>query len=415
MDERLANLEREVERLNNIIQTTGMINQMKLEMYRDIIELNTDIKLTRTTGVDPKKSPVIVPKKSSTPVVAPKKSPVVVPITGSSPSPPPLALPPPIIPTFDSAKETDLILKISTNKNFSRNLMELQKLRTRVFTTTPLDTYKGICSSHVSQLTKIFKDKGFTDKKIETTVSRGLTSLEMRLIRYTNYFNTNLEPDDLKNLNANLIADISRPGSHKNVYDPSVISTSMMNYSIALLPLHANIQRVLFNEAHPATVIYNTPSKKTSDPYSFYTLTTDEDGVRSWTMDCRLEEMTLHLKNDLLPYCVSIFREMYCDVFGDNIYREDYKKRCILTECDCEQLLGNMMILASNVSLNDMLRNLIKTNSTLADPDTKTDKFNITSDDNLQKRRWKEFNATNDDILPQLFDSITPAQVASFK
>jgi len=316
---------------------------------------------------------------------------------------------------FDSTKEEELILKISTNKNFSRNLTELQKLRTRVFTTTPLDTYKGICSSHVSRLTNIFKDKGFTDKKIETTVSRCLTSLEMRLIRYPNYFNTNIEVDDLKNLNVNLITEINNSNNRVSVYDPSIISTSLMNYSMALLPLHANIQRVLFNDARTPTVIYKMPSKKTSDPYSFYTLVSEEDGVRSWTMDCRLEDMTLHLKNDLLPYCVSIFREMYCDVFGDNTYREDYKKRCILTECDCEQLLGNMMILASNASINDMLRNLIKTNSTLVDADTEANKFNITSDDNLQRRRWKEFKATHDDILPQLFDSITQSQITSFK
>jgi hypothetical protein len=399
MDDRISKLETEIERLKNIIEeirNTEMINRVKIDMYREIIELNTDIKLTRpqpeishgdeTKVVEPE---VIEPKVVEPEVIEPK-------VVETKPK---HELPHKAM--IDHVRESELFNKIAINKNFSKNMIELQKLRSCIFTDTHLEEYTTICKSHADKLTKLFKDKGFTDKKIASTIGRALTSFEMRLVRYINYFNTKLEVDDMKNLNTNLMNDIRRRSCE--FYDPSVISSGLMNYSLAILPLKTNLQRVLFTT--PPTIAYKTTPKKTSDPYSFYALTSRDGETRIWTMDCRLEELTLHIKNDLLPYAIRLFRDMYNDVFGDNTYREGYTKRCILTECDCEQLMQNILTLASNALLNDVLQEVVRSNSSLTEDECKSSKFNIQGDDNLQKRRWKEFKTTKDDVESQLFDA----------
>ena len=130
-------------------------------------------------------------------------------------------------------------------------------------------------------------------------------------------------------------------------------------------------------------------------------------------MDCRLEETTTAIRNDLLPFMINTFRELYRDIFGDNEYRSDYKTKCQLTECDCEQLLNNIFILASNNSFNSLIRNLVKEHSTYTPTDN--DKFNIQSDDAMQKRRWKSFCDIDEAVSIRLFDTISSEEIKQFE
>ncbi len=77
-------------------------------------------------------------------------------------------------------------------------------------------------------------------------------------------------------------------------------------------------------------------------------------------MDCRLEDLTNSISNNMIPYMIDNFRKMYKDVFGDNDYRVDYKKRCQLTDCDCEQLVKNIFTLADPKSASKLLCDLVR-------------------------------------------------------
>ena len=62
-------------------------------------------------------------------------------------------------------------------------------------------------------------------------------------------------------------------------------------------------------------------------------------------MDCRLEYFTNNFIAQILPYLITKFRQIYNDVFHDNCYRENYKMQSQILECDCEQLLQNIIFL----------------------------------------------------------------------
>jgi hypothetical protein len=312
--------------------------------------------------------------------------------------------------TYNTIK--DLLEKIRSSKTYSKSMSDLQKSRDTLLIVIGLEEYKKLCSSHITTLTEIFTEKGFSDKKIETQISKGLSSLEMRLVKYTNYFNSHLAVDDVRKITDALEYNQTKPIGY-NVFSSTEITMGLINYGSVLASVKLNLQRVLFNQGGMKNLIYIANQKSTKgDPFSFYSLESISNNKRSWNMDCRLEELTSSIRNDLLPYMIKTFRELYKDVFGDNDYRVDYKMKCQLTECDCEQLLTNVFLVASNNQLNSLLKNLVREHSTHTK--TEDDKFNIQSDDAMQKRRWKSFCDLEDSVTAQLFDTIKPDEIKAF-
>ena len=111
-----------------------------------------------------------------------------------------------------------------------------------------------------------------------------------------------------------------------------------------------------------------------------------------------------------------MFRKIYCDVFSDNIFRLDYQSKSTITEFDCEQLLQNTIMLSKPIDLCKLVQSIIIKNCTLVS--TESDKFNMKSDDKLQKKRYSngEFGNCYDfnDTIKSLFDGINQADIDRF-
>lgn len=402
MEDRISKLENELVELRQHLVVKDAVNEARIAIYRDIIRLNTDIKLdkptvrteTGETGESPRNRwvPIQQPKPEVPDPVTPDE---VEPRTSSAPD-----------------RASEILNRIKVNKNYSRNLVELRTLRVELFSDGDIESYKAVCNEHKDKLLVIFAEKGFSDKKIESQIRKALTSFEVRLIRYNNYFNTHLDVDEVKRIGDNLTRGWVTH-THSAIFNSDRILESIHNYGIALFPLKQTLQRILSHPEHGPSVIYRKPEKEGGDSYSFYTLDVIEGETKKWVMDCRLEDLTTLIKSDLYPYCTNMFKQIYKDVFGDNVYRKDYKSRCQLTEFDCEQLIANILILSSNESLNCLLQQLVKDSATVEDNPNYV--YNIKGDDNLQKRKWKEFRATTQDYITDLFDTITPSDISEFK
>jgi hypothetical protein len=152
-----------------------------------------------------------------------------------------------------------------------------------------------------------------------------------------------LEIDEIEKLDK--VLDLGKQSSKQYiVYNSLTIFNCFYNYGVILFPIKKNLERYLFNSYDLWNIIYLPLPKNTDDdPYSFYVLDKLSKEKRYWKMDCRLEDLSSNLIANLLPYMISMFRKLYRDVFGDNDFRKDYSSKCQITECDCEQLLQNII------------------------------------------------------------------------
>jgi len=398
IEHRINQLELKVEELTSILN----IERAKADIYRELLIYNTDIKF-KPEQPKPHKKAVVnldIELKTNNKVVV-EVIDTVLPIISYDKL---------ITETYNTMN--DSLAKIRSLKTFSKSMNDLQKTRDTLLVVIGLEEYKKLCNSHVTTLTEIFTEKGFSDKKTETQISKGFSSLEMRLIKYTNYFNSHLAVDDVRKITEALERSQTKTIGY-TVFSSTEVTTGLINYGSVLVNMKLNLQRVLFNQGGMKNIIYIANPKSTKcDPFSFYTLDSITDKKRSWNMDCRLEELTTSIRNDLLPYMINTFRELYKDVFGDNDYRVDYKMKCQLTECDCQQLLTNIFLVVSNNQLNSLLKTLVRDNSTHIKTDD--DKFNIQSDDAMQKRRWSSFCDSEDSVTNQLFDTIKLDEIKQF-
>ena len=177
-----------------------------------------------------------------------------------------------------------------------------------------------------------------------------------------------------------------------------------------MFELRECVERCLINKYGFQNIIYlSRPKSSIKDPYSFYTLEKIKEDKRCWKMECRLEDFSIDFTDNVLPYCISLFRKIYKDVFEDNIYRPDYMTKSQILEFDCEQLVQNIILLAQPISLYKMFHELIISKSTFTS--TESDKFNLYGDDKLQQKRFESNTNDSDEdtcqIIKRLFDGIS--------
>jgi hypothetical protein len=237
--------------------------------------------------------------------------------------------------------------------------------------------------------------------------------MDLRLLRYNGYFNSNVDIDEIQRLRENL--DTLTPSSNEHVVlNTDTICEKMYNYGSILFPLKTNLLRVLFNSSGMNNLIYlHLENSTKNDPYSFYYLESINQKKRFWKMDCRLEDFTNSIINNLVPYMIDHFRKIYRDVFGDNDYRVEYRQRCQLTDCDCGQLVQNIFTLSDHKTTSKLIRELVRDNATHVRDEN--DNFNMFSDDALQKKRFSKNNKDYlVDIPKRLFDTISIDEMKDF-
>jgi hypothetical protein len=276
-----------------------------------------------------------------------------------------------------------------------------------------LASYKNLLSEQIRMMESIFREKNYTEKKSSTIISNGLTALESRLLSYGSYTQTHIEIDEIQKLEISLELEKYSPKEYVQ-YDSVAFVNYFHNYGLVLFSLKKNLERYLFNRYDFWNVVYlQLPKNTKDDPYSFYILERVTKEKRYWKMDCRLEDLSSNLISSILPIMVGMFRKLYKDVFGDNDFRNDFSSKCQITECDCEQLLQNIILISKPKEFYNLVREMVVNKATYIP--TENDKFNLYGDDSLQRKRFHDKEDVDlVDIIKQLFDDITSVQAVDF-
>lgn len=315
-----------------------------------------------------------------------------------------------------SAIIQDCFNYIRTNRCYNSVLQTLRKQRFKLLCRMTLCDYIKLLNNHCQILLKIFQEKNQDEKKIPSIIAKSMSPLDMRLITYRGYTKTSIEIDDIQQLD--IVHNISVSFPKDFVPFSSVdLFNKFYNYSSVLSPIEENIKRYMFNRYGYWNIVYLPyPRSTDDDPYSFYKLETiNKLNKRCWKMDCRAEDLANEFIDNVRPYLVGIFRNIYYDVFHDNEYRSDYMNKAQITDYDCEQLIQNILYLKDPILFTFNLRTIIKKHATYHP--TINDQFNLYADDSLQKRRIAEHKTNesdNLDLIKTLFDNMTSEDALTF-
>jgi hypothetical protein len=319
---------------------------------------------------------------------------------------------------FEEVKEVeksfqDTFIALKQSRVYTKILSDLARKRMSIFGRMSLVSYKTLLSDQIKKIESIFSEKNYTEKKSSTIISKGLTALESRLISYGNYTQSHIEIDEIQKLEISLELEKYSPKEYVQ-YDSVAFVNYFHNYGLVLFSLKKNLERYLFNRYDFWNVVYlQLPKNTKDDPYSFYILERVTKEKRYWKMDCRLEDLSSNLISSILPIMIGMFRKLYKDVFGDNDFRNDYSSKCQITECDCEQLLQNIILISKPKEFYNLVREMVVSKATYIP--TENDKFNLYGDDSLQRKRFHDKEDVDlVDIIKQLFDDITSLQAVDF-
>jgi hypothetical protein len=298
---------------------------------------------------------------------------------------------------------------ITDNKSYTAPLKQLVKKRAEIMPLLQMEEYIKLIQDHVSKIDAIFVSKKYDSKKRTSIISKGLSPFESRLISYGKYDQT-IHTEDRQSIKEYFEITTKYPKE----YVPFLIdncSKKFYNYSCCLFTIKECFQIFLFNIYKFYNIIY-MPNKKSKDTdlYSFYTLEKIEDGKRYWSMDCRLEETSLTLSNAIKTYCISLYRNIYHNIFADNQYRHDYHLKSNVAEYECGQLAQNIILLSSIFKTSSILRKAVKDTATLTP--TEKDKFDLLNDDKLQLKRFANIDVSLElesgiSSIRQMFDGIS--------
>ena len=323
-----------------------------------------------------------------------------------------------ILEGFEELKEVeksfqDTFIALKQSRIYTKILIDLSRKRMSIFGRMSLASYQNLLFEQIKMMEGIFREKNYTEKKSSTIISKGLTPLESRLIAYGSYIQTHIEIDEIQKLEISLELEKYSPKEYVQ-YDSVAFVNYFHNYGLVLFSMKKNLERYLFNRYDFWNVVYlQLPKNTKDDPYSFYILERVTKEKRYWKMDCRLEDLSSNLISSILPYMIGMFRKLYKDVFGDNDFRNDFSSKCQITECDCEQLLQNIILISQPKEFYNLVREMVVGKATYIP--TENDKFNLYGDDSLQRKRFHDKEDVDlVDIIKQLFDDITSVQAVDF-
>lgn len=303
--------------------------------------------------------------------------------------------------------------KLTTNA-FNDILLKIKNTRLKIMEFMQYSDYCKLIKSHIRILEKICKDKHYLEKKTCNLILKSLNTLDTRFIFYKNYVTVSLETYEIQKYKNSLIF-FNKSRSYFSHFDQTETFTKFYNFSLALSTIKESIEMFLFNVYGLNNIIY-VPLKQSTDedPFSFYILESVEKEIRYWKMDCRLEQFCNNFIESIRNYLILLFKKLYCDVFNDNDYRSNYTDLSPVTDNECRQILQNLYILNDIKDCSHILRNSVKKNA-LYNP-TENDKFNMYSDDIVQKKRFLSSKGAPDiiDTIKLLFDRITTEQAVDF-
>jgi hypothetical protein len=301
--------------------------------------------------------------------------------------------------------------KLISKKNYNKPLNNIKRDIIKLTNNFPISTqqYTEILIKVVNIAKNIFVKKKFVNKKIDKILYNSfLSNLDGRLISYGDFSNLIIDCDDIDFLTRliknNIENDITQ--CHFNL---NYLLDKFNNYILVILPIKEILGMLITNYLMIPNIVYVNFSE-TNDKYSFYVINSIVDGKREWKFDCYLEDLGNQIIDKFLPTMIIYFRKLYKMIYKDNVYRTDYNKQCELSQCDCEQLLENILVLSKPYNFTIMLQNIIIEKSTYVYTDDDT--FNIKKNSVLSKDLFdntKKINNTTTNIS-QIFDNITQQQ-----
>ena len=312
---------------------------------------------------------------------------------------------------------------LATARIFRKPLESLKSLKLQLAKKMNFKDYINLLESHISFFKSFCEQKQYNLQKLEECILTSSTPLDLRLITYNCNHKFNLcikqihsvylDTDETETLVKMLLFDKNKDYIIQPL-DYNVFIPFLLNYGSVTMTISKLFERIVLPGNN--IVYFKPPTKKENDnvcdSYSFYYLKKiDETGKHYWYMDCRLEELTTIFIDNLLPYLIKIFRNMYHDVFHDNIYRKNFTQFNIFLEYDANQLLENICTLANYCRTCDILRKIIYNKCHYIQ--TANDNFNIISDDSLQKKAFDKKRNSLDyfETIRLIFDDICDEEI----
>ena len=313
-----------------------------------------------------------------------------------------------------------LMTAIKGQKQYASELRELRYVRLRMFKFLQLSQYIEFLRQHIENMKEIFTARMDSKKIPGILKSRVLLPIELRILEMKGYESIPIDTNEVSLLKTYLryrwgFSKILKP------FDKDRVINLYGCYNIALFNVADYIKIILPNKYGLNNLIYlDVPKSTNDDPFSFYYLeqinkTNDAVDVRHWIMDCRLDDLVGDIVHATLEFSINLYRKIYHAIYHDNVYRVDTGDSQIL-EFEAEQLIQNIVIMSDYTKFNMMIRQIIKEKCKYIP--TKYDKFNLYSDDPINRRRLKK--SDNDLIekeiiknIKRLFDTIDDNQLTS--
>jgi hypothetical protein len=321
---------------------------------------------------------------------------------------------------------------IKTQKQYASELRQLRNTRLRLLKFKELSEYTSFLLTHIDEMKDIFTAR-MDSKKVKGVIKgKLLLPIELRLIEMKGYETFSLDTNEISLMKSYLRY---RWGfsKHLNVFNKNHILNLYTTYNISLFNVADYIRIVLPNKYGINNLIYlDVPKSTSDDPFSFYYLEQISEETRheeidddqsmskrgeyknkNWIMDCRLDDLVSDITQTVMEYSVNLYRKIYYAIYHDNVYRKEHGDAQIL-EYEGAQLIQNIAIMSNYSAFNMKIRNIIKEKCTYVP--TKFDKFNLYSDDPINRKRLRVKN--NEDIkietiknIGRLFDTIEPEQL----
>jgi hypothetical protein len=321
---------------------------------------------------------------------------------------------------FDEDKETILnIIKDRFNlfqkeKTIS-HLKVIKDKRPKLLKFVGYEDYIKILENHLKKLECIIDKNLDQNKKYYLNC---FSVLDSRLLNLNCWNNESINLEEIERFHIGL----EKVKNEFELFSIQNLMKSILTYDLALSGLKQILKREIPNKAGFHNLIFIIKGEiegkvieiNTEDPYSFYTLEKTEKKFRFWRMDCRLEEVTHELRNNILKYCIEQFRKLYFLIFNDNTLREDYFSYSPIFELEAEQILQNIQTVNNFYKFNKIVKEIVKEHCFYTP--SIMDKFHLYGDDKIQQRNFKklsEYDYTPEliDNLMQLFDDPTEEEL----
>lgn len=279
--------------------------------------------------------------------------------------------------------------------NYIKFFEEIKIQRNSVYKSFTYQEYLKLLDNQVNTVKTILESKKYTKQQIQSLIStKFLTPLETRLLSYNNYIMTVMTPKEIGQLPYFL--NSTCPTSLVKFTNDQLIErfntkTCFNLFFLGCLSIKQLLLFILVNKNNDNQNIIYVNDNKPNDNFKFYKFNGyNEAKNKLWTMDCRLEKLTVYLGNNLCNMIITIFTKIYKDCFGDNFYRKDYGEHFNILNSDGKQLLVNLCICSDIFKLSNILRNIVH-DYCLYSP-TENDIFDFESDDKYQQKKYLELS-----------------------